>query len=385
MIKEGRMVAIADFRDAFYNRHILARKWKEEGKKVFGYMYSFVPEEIIYAADIIPVQLTESEDAEVLRKGKTVLPEFFCNLSISICGQGMDEVYSYLDGVVFCDSCPQVRAFVDVWDIMEVKPPFFFWLTYPCENDEGSKKFYLSEINRLKTRIEDFVGKKISEDALRHAIEIYNENRNLIKKMYALREQDNPPILGSEVFEVVKASLIMPKEEHNAMLRELLEKEIPARPERDAQDRPRIMAYAYTFEECNTTPFPNFIKMIEDLGAEIVCDELTRSPRYYWEPVEPKADLIEALVDRYLGKVPIAQRIPHTVRINNILESYEKYRAQGIIFFLSKYCMSYWFQHYLVEKEMKERGIPFISIETLALMPEAPVRTRIEAFIEMLR
>jgi benzoyl-CoA reductase subunit C len=379
------MVAIADFRNAFYNRHTLARKWKEGGKKVFGYWYAFVPEELMYAADIIPVQLTESEDAEVLRRGKEVLPEFFCNLSISVTGQGLDNVYGYLDGVIFTDSCPQVRAIADVWDMMEVKPPFFYWLTYPSENDDGSRKFFIAELNQLKTRIEEFTGKKITDESLGHAIEVYNENRNLIKKLYALRDRDNPPISGSEVFEVVKASLIMPREEHNKMLKELLDTEIPARPERDVKDKPRIMAYAYTFEECNTTPFPNFIKMIETLGGEIVCDELTRGPRYFWDPVELKSNPLEDLVDRYLGKVPIAQRVPDTLRTNNILESYEKYRAQGIIFFLSKYCMSYWFQHYLVEKAMKERDIPFISIETLALMPEAPVRTRIEAFIEMLQ
>jgi len=379
------MVAISDFQDAFYNRHILARRWKEEGKKIFGYMYSFVPEELIYAADIIPVQLTESEDAEVLRKGKTVLPEFFCNLSISLCGQGLDGVYGYLDGVIFPDSCPQVRAVADVWDMTEVKPPFFYWLTYPCEDDPGSKKFYLAELRRLKAKLEEFCGKEITRESLEQAIKVYNENRTLMKELYQLRKEDQPPISGSEVFEIVKAGLIMPKERHNSMLREFLDSIKASPPARDTTDRPRIMAYAYTFEECNTSPFPNFIKMIEDLGGEIVCDELTRGPRYYWEPVELKADPLEAIVDRYLGKVPIAQRIPHTVRINNILESYQEYRAQGIIFFLSKYCMSYWFQHYLVEKAMKEKDIPFISIETLGLMPEAPVRTRIEAFIEMLR
>ena len=31
--------------------------WKDEGKKVFGYFCSYIPEEILYAADILPIRM----------------------------------------------------------------------------------------------------------------------------------------------------------------------------------------------------------------------------------------------------------------------------------------------------------------------------------------
>lgn len=377
------MVTIADFGKIYEDRHSLAWQWKKEGKKIFGYLYAHSPEELIYAAGIIPVQLTESEDLEVLRKGKVDIPEFFCNFSISCTGQGVDGVYSYLDGLIIPDSCPQSRTIFEVWQ-EKCKPPFFYYHYFPNEKHEDSVKFYVAELSNIKTRLEEFIGKKISDEDIRQAIKVYNENRRLMKRLYELREGDNPPISGSQIFEIFKAGLVMPKEEHNNMLKELL-KDIPNLQKREVADRPRIMAFAYNFEECNGKMYPNFIQMIEKLGGEVVSDELCQGSRYYWGEVELETNMFEALADRYIGGVPHSYKASHTYRIGNILESIEKYRVKGVIFFLPKYCMTYWFQQYLIDKVMQKRGIPFITIETLAGMPAAPVRTRLEAFLEMLK
>jgi benzoyl-CoA reductase/2-hydroxyglutaryl-CoA dehydratase subunit BcrC/BadD/HgdB len=101
--------------------------------------------------------------------------------------------------------------------------------------------------------------------------------------------------------------------------------------------------------------------------------------------VEVKPNLLEALAERYLGKVPHSTKYTTKERIQNILEINEKYRLDGIIFFLTKYCQPDWFQQFLIEKAMKEKGIPFMTVETTGGMPKASVRTRIEAFIEMIR
>ena len=377
------MVAIADFEKVYTNRHSLAWQWRREGKKIFGYLYAHTPEEIIYAGGIIPIQLTEGEDLETLRKGKIDVPEFFCNFSISCTGQGVDGVYGYLDGLIIPDSCPQSRTIFEVWQ-EKCKPPFFYYHYFPNEKHEDSMKYYVEEIKNIRGHIENFIDKPITDADLRHAIEVYNENRKLMKRLYGLREADNPPVSGSQVFEIFKAGLVMPKDEHNTMLRSLLE-DIPNWDARKVEDRPRLMAFSYNFEECNGRMYPNFIRMIEELGGEVVCDELCQGSRYYWGEVELNGNLLESMADRYIEGVPHSYKARHTYRIGNILESIEKYRVEGVIFFLPKYCMTYWFQQYLIDKVMQENGIPFITIETLAGMPDAPVRTRLEAFLEMLK
>ena len=94
---------------------------------------------------------------------------------------------------------------------------------------------------------------------------------------------------------------------------------------------------------------------------------------------------MEALVDRYLGKVPIAFRVPAELRAEILLGQAEKHRAKGARFFLPKYCQSEWLQAPYIEERFKERGIATLLLETAADRPEAPVWNRLQAFIEMLR
>jgi bcr-type benzoyl-CoA reductase subunit C len=373
---------IDDFTKAYANRHSLAWQWKKEGKKVFGYLYAITPEELIHAAGIIPVQLTESEDAEDLRQGKIDMPECFCSFSLSCAGQGMSGVYNYLDGVIFNDSCTQSKTVFEVWE-ERFTPPFFHYLMIPDEKDESTLTFYVAQLKDLKGRIEKFTGHEITEESLKKSIDIYNENRRLVKKLYELRTADNPPISGSQVFEIMKAGLVIPKEMHNQMLKELLD-EIPSWPGREAADRPRVMVWTHVFEECCGKAYPNFIRMTEDLGGEVVGDEFHRGVRYYDGIVEIQSDPLEAIGKRYLGEVPHSFKIPVQPRIDNIMESIEKYRIEGIIFFVPKYCQTDWFHQYLIEKALKEKGLPYLTVETSAAMPAAPVRTRIEAFLEMI-
>ncbi|MBN2568825.1 MAG: 2-hydroxyacyl-CoA dehydratase [Deltaproteobacteria bacterium] len=379
------MVKISDFEKIYNDRHSLAWQWKKEGKKIFGYIYSLMPEEILYAGGIIPVQLTESEDTEDLRMGKVYTPETFCDYSLSLAGQGIAGVYEYLDGVIFNDACSQTKTACEVWaEKCKPLPPFFDFMMHPDQQDEGSIKFYIASIDDLRKRVGKFIGKDITDDDIRNAVEVYNENRRLVKNLYEMRLVDNPPILGSQVFSVMKAGLVMPKDLHNKMLAELLE-EIPKWDPPQKEKRPRIMAWSHIFEECAGKTFPNFIQMIEEMGADVVHDELCQGARYYDGEVVVKPNILEALAERYLGNVPHSTKYTTKERIQNIDEINTKYRLDGIIFFLTKYCQPDWFQQFLIEKAMKEKDIPFMTVETVAGMPKASVRTRLEAFIEMIK
>lgn len=376
------MAQIKDFEKIYENRHSLAWKWKKQGKKIFGYLYALMPEELLHAAGIIPVQMTESEDGESLRKGKVDIPEFFCSYSLSIAGQGLDDVYGYLDGAIFPDACPAMRTVFEVWE-EKCAPLFFKFMITPTSKSEGALKFYTAQLDDFKNLIEAFTGSKITEALLRNAIAVYNENRRLVADLYETRAADNPPFAGSEIYEVMKAGIVMPKDEHNQMLKDLLGG-ISQLPPREVADKPRLMVWSHVFEECNGKMYPNFVRLIEDLGGEVVADELHRGSRYFDGQVSLETEPLRALSERYVEGVPHSFKYPIELRIKNILESVEKCRSQGIVFFVPKYCQTDWFQQYLIEKVCKEKNIPYLTVETVADMPEAPVRTRLEAFLEML-
>ena len=58
---------IENFHDWANTRHEYAKAWKQRtGEKVVGYLCTYVPEEIIYAAGILPVRILGSHEPQGL-------------------------------------------------------------------------------------------------------------------------------------------------------------------------------------------------------------------------------------------------------------------------------------------------------------------------------
>ena len=76
---------------------------------------------------------------------------------------------------------------------------------------------------------------------------------------------------------------------------------------------------------------------------------------------------------------------PNPGRIDDILRLAKEYKADGIIDVNLKFCCLYDTESYLVDRAMKDAGIPVLKIETDYMDTDAEqLRTRIGAFIEMI-
>lgn len=374
------MDVFSGFNEVYQNRHQIAQEWKESGNKVFGYIYSAAPEELMYAAGALPVQLMASEDQKTVIKGETILPEFLCDYSQSCLGQILEGTYGYLDGLVIPDACATIRTLWRAWEV-HINIPYRYFFNPPFESTEESRIYYTKEMNRFKKSLEDFCGGKISDENLRSAIEVYNENRSLMKELYRLRSEGEILISAEQVLEVVRAGLVTPKDAHSKILRKALEL-LPRIRQKQKGKIPLFLSMV-TFEHCMTDDL-NIPELIEQVGGKVASDDLWMGPRYFSEPVVLDSDLIEALVDRYLGKIPAGFRFPLKPRLDWLLEQIGKHDIKGGIFIIPKYCHPYLFEYPYIERNLKERGIPTLFLESEAGMPREPLRVRLQAFMEML-
>ena len=90
---------VSEFSEAYRNRHRLAKQLKQSGKKISGYFCLFTSQELIYAADVIPVRIRGSMDNPSL--ADAYLPELVCSYMRSCLHEALSGKYSYLDGVIF--------------------------------------------------------------------------------------------------------------------------------------------------------------------------------------------------------------------------------------------------------------------------------------------
>jgi benzoyl-CoA reductase subunit C len=369
------------FKECYDNRHEYAKNWKEKNPegKVLGYFCTYVPEEILYAANILPVRILGGHEPPHL-----VTPHMFdmwCPFSRDCLNQGLQGKYDYLDGIMIAQSCLHQRHAFAAWEI-QIPTPWKYYLVMPnAVRSPRSKPFLAGELEDFKKAVEKWVDKTIPDADLKKGIDIMNSNRRLLKEVYEFRKQDNPPITGLESMTLVWASQLMDKREHNDLLKELLA-ELPNR-NIDRHPGVRLMIVG---SENDDTPF---MEMVESIGGTFVIEDHCTGSRYFWDEVVPDGNLIQAIANRYCDRVPCPskdwgqgewkqKRFPH------ILNLAKEYGVQGIVLMQQKFCDPHECDIPSLRRYLEDNGFPCYFLEFEVTVPVGQFRIRIEAFLEQI-
>jgi benzoyl-CoA reductase subunit C len=302
-----------------------------------------------------------------------------CSFSRSCLQLGLRGGYDFLDGVVGGSTCDGARRLFDLWRHY-IDTPFVQILTVPRKFTEEAHQLYFHQIQQFKESLEKYLGVEITEDALRKSIELYNESRRLLKKLYDFRKMDAPPITGAETMEVLTASFRMPKETFNKQLGLLLDELETLRPDGHTA-KYRLMV------EGSVMSNPEFIRCIEGQGALVVTDELCTSTRYWSDPVKINTgeSPLQAIARRYLNNFPCARMSPSDERFNRVLQLTRDFRVDGVISQIIRYCVPYAHDLPLLTKKLEAEGIPVLALDVeYGTSGSGQVQTRIQAFLEML-
>ena len=364
-----------DFKTMVAERHAYAQSWKQRtGGKVLGYYEPYMPEELVYAAGILPVRiLAEHEPDE--RSERWMYGA--CYPVRDMLNQFLKGRYDYIDGLVSLEGCQWMYHTFE--STLRNKPELFsHYFFLPDYTDAPtSKDVVRSELLVLKEKVEQWTGKEITDRALDHAIALYNENRRLLRRIYELRRQYHSVLSGSEAMNAVLASQVMDKAEINGLLAQYID-ELESRS--PCKDRIRLMLVgSETFDT-------KLEELVESLGADIVIDELDTGSGYFWNEVYPQKDRLMALALRYLGR-------PHNAlkdnnwrrRPQHIFELCEDYFVDGVIIAKQIYCHLHGTDNYAVWKMLRERNIPYLYFERDTSVPLEETSLRISAFLNMLR
>ena len=351
---------------------------KQQGKKVFGWLCTYAPEEIIHAAGGLPVRITGYSQEMELEDGTAYLYSNNCSFSRSCFQLGLRDGYDFLDGVVGGSTCDGARRLFDLWRHY-IGTPFHHVLTVPRKYTRAAHDLYYSEVVKLKEHLEEHLDLKITDEALKSSIALYNESRDLLSRLYDFRKLDTPPISGAETMEVLDASFRMPKELFNRHLAVLLD-EIAAS-HNTYTCRARLMVTGSVMAN------PEFINSIENQGGLVVTDELCTSTRYWSDPVILQGDEppLRAIARRYLNNFPCARMVPSDERFNRILDLAHEFKVDGVISQIVRYCVPYAHDLPLLKERLNKVGIPLLGLDVeYGTSGSGQIQTRVQAFLEML-
>lgn len=364
---------IQDFRDSFLRRHERCQEMKARGKGIIGCFYGLVPKEIVHAAGFLPVQLVEDRDGR-FEDSAQLLP-FLCGMSKNLTGQIYDGRYSYLDGILVATVCDTNRHLLDIWAQRKLVP-YLRLLRTPSTAGEVAVDFYARDLRRLARELGRMSGQEVTDERLRGSIELFNENRRLMGRFQEMREELG--VSAKEAVFVFASSLVTPVEEHNEMLRGLVNRTHSGIS--DGPDRPRILLSAL-----NLNMAWDLIRLVEQYGGKVVADDFSHSARYGSSLVPTQGDPFVALARGYLRRVPAPGIYSFEERAATLRDRMNRSRAQGLICLVQLYCDAYAMEYAILRERLETWGIRHLKLEAednAASLEQLNVR--VQSFVESL-
>ena len=351
-------------------------EWKTKGKKIVGFICTQVPEEILYAADILPVRLRAPDCADTT-SADVYMSHLNCTFIRSCLQYMFDGKFGFLNGFVCTNTCDHTRRLYDITR-EALDYPYVHIFSIPHKvGDNQVTLWHKAEIARFKKSVEAAFEVEITEAKLRQAIGIYNETRHLLRELYELRKSDFPPISGAETLSVILAGNSLPKDMYNQMLRNLLD---------ELRQRKGISKYRARLMIAGSggCDNPNYLGIMEELGGLVVTDSLCFGSRYFWEPVDTKGDLMLNLAKAYLNRPSCANMTDRVVeRGEFVKQMVGDFKVDGVVFQRMRYCDLWGGQLLYMEHEFKKSDIPLLSLEReYTLGGAGQLRTRVQAFLE---
>ncbi|SHI96244.1 Benzoyl-CoA reductase/2-hydroxyglutaryl-CoA dehydratase subunit, BcrC/BadD/HgdB [Desulfatibacillum alkenivorans DSM 16219] len=354
----------------------------DEGRKILGYMCSFVPEEIIHAAGMVPYRLRAVGSKET-RLGDTYYSAINCSLVRHIFDKALNSEFAFLNGVVFMNGCDHARRMYDNWrnafQTQGLGPEFLHMFVAPHTTSETSFQRFLDELRDFSDVLEKHFNAALTTEALQNSIAIYNQRRELLRGLNEMRKLPEPPIFGAEMLAVQSAMTSIPVENAVDLLEQLT---IELQNRRiDGEGKLRIVLAGGAMEEIE------HIQMIESCGAIAVADNLCTGGRRADVSVEEYGDPIAAVAKRYLYEVSCPRMIDEFDKRSASLEKIMKdYRTDALITEKLMFCDLWGGENFLLKQESKRLGFPMLSLEReMYGGGEGQMRTRVQAFFEMVR
>jgi benzoyl-CoA reductase/2-hydroxyglutaryl-CoA dehydratase subunit BcrC/BadD/HgdB len=381
-----------DISDLFGQRQKEISAEKEKGKKVIGYTCLFAPTELILAANAIPVRVN-SGWYDTSKLGDRVVPVEVCPVIRSTIGAKMIELSPFLEqsdaliSVLTCDGMTKLGEILsDYKTIWEMNIP-------RVKDSPHSLRFWNDEIRRMKDRLEEFTGNKITRKNLKEAIEQTQRATRAFRRLQDLRK-GSPVIMGRDAM-LVNQSYLWDDKKRWTQKTETLCDELEKRAQRKewvcSPDTPRVLVTGTPMFWPDNWKLPTLVEEANPQGI-IVADELCSGERILNDPVGVDEwsmdDMINAIGDRYLmaSTCPcFTSKEGNEDRINWLVNKIKEWNVQGVIYYVVRGCMLYAMEYTRIKKALDKLNIPVYYLDTEYTREDVgQMKTRVEAFLEML-
>ena len=339
-----------------------SREWKDAdpARKVVAFMPIYVPREIIHAGNMLPLGVLGGGDQLEVIQGDAYYQSYICRIPRSTIELVLTGRLDFIDGMLFPSICDVIRNLSGM--LQMIKPGFYaHYYDMPQNyNKDIGGEFYVNELQELRKALEKISGNEITDDAIRNSIAVYNENRNLVYKLYAMRSEQPWNIPAAEAYLLMRASMLMPVEEHSQMLVDYMG--AVAENERPKKDNCRIVVSGMFCEQ----PPLNLIKSLEMSGCYVVDDDFMMINRWPAVDIPVDGNPIENLSDSFLNhslKTSATYEPNEEEKGKYLVEAVTKSAAEGVIFAAPSFCDPALLERPMLQDALNAANIPYTAFK----------------------
>jgi len=372
----------------------LVQKAKANGEYAIGYTCYFMPEVLLDLPGCFSVRLRAprctSPDIATYYMSARV-----CHYARSLLERALEGGFNFLDAQMATETCTGTCRFQEhlqqkhldsVKDMRIINNDNFFceFSDVPFKNNENGYAHFREQLRaHVLQPLHEKLGIDVSDEAIMKTIERHNEVCRLINEIGDYRKLDNPTITGYEFHVIQLVSQVCPKGLILPYLRETAEELKTREPDDRWPFRCKVVLAGSENDD------PDFTKLIESCGAEVVAD------RYCYGAVESRIPIVvkegqeplDAIARHYLDISNCPRFMPQDTmraRKQRIADLARDYHADGVIVASNKFC-EYWSYERVIDTVVLPRdfGLPVCSIEKEYInSASGQLRTRFQAFVE---
>ncbi len=343
------------------------------GKKAVGVLPVYTPEEIIYAAGVLPVGCW-GKAQKTISKANTYLPAFACSIMQSVMEMEIDGVYDILSAVVISSPCDTLKCMGQKW---KGASPVIQFVHPQNRNLPSANDFLVEEYKLIRSKLENILGVKITNEAINAAIDVYNENRKVMREFTEIAGDYSKTITPAKRHAVIKSRFFMDKAEHTAVVKELIA-ELKAMPKEPAEGK-KVILTGITAEP------DSMLDIFEEFGLTVVADDLAQESRQFRVDVPDGEEPLMRLAKQWQNMYGCSLATDRDkVRGPMLIDMVKKTGADAVIVCMMKFCDPEEFDYPIYYQQFNNEGIRSLMIEVdqqAGSMEQ--LRTRVQSFVEM--
>ncbi|MBN2034091.1 MAG: 2-hydroxyacyl-CoA dehydratase [Deltaproteobacteria bacterium] len=344
-----------------------------QGRRVFGVFPAQYPKEILWALNILPVEIWDPP-VKTTRADAHLQP-YICSVVRSGLELVLQGKCDDLDGFLFphtCDSIQNLASIVN--DYLGIEKPCYFFYHPKAHYGPSSRAYYLEQLRNFASTL----GKRwgaVEPEELERSVSQGQQTASLVREAYDLRAAGTLGATNEEFYGVIRQGEFLHPDDFLPLMRNFLE----TSKGRSGSGSPVILSGVLP------NP-PELLRLLDELHVRVVEDDLLNCSRRLIVPPVSAADPFEVLTEQYFLMPPCSTREGSIqARLEYLFEKVERSGAKGVIFWIVKFCEPELFGVPQLVEEIKKKGLATLVLDSeLHQGPSGQIRTRIEAFVEMM-